>query len=29
MRGVYEAVRLAEGFYWVGAVDWGLRDVHG
>lgn len=29
MRGVYEAVRLAEGFYWVGAVDWGLRDFHG
>ncbi len=29
MSGVYEAVRLAEGFYWVGAVDWGLRDFHG
>lgn len=29
MARVYEAVPITEGFYWVGAVDWGLRDFHG
>jgi len=29
MARVYEAIPIAEGFYWVGAVDWGLRDFHG
>ncbi len=25
----YEAVRISEHVYWVGAVDWGVRDFHG
>lgn len=29
MKSVYEAVRITDDFYWVGAVDWGLRDFHG
>jgi len=27
--GVYEAVRLTEKVYWVGAIDWSIRDFHG
>lgn len=29
MSGTWRAVELMEGFYWVGAVDWDLRDFHG
>ncbi|MDW7733017.1 MAG: FprA family A-type flavoprotein [Methanolobus sp.] len=25
----YEPLELAEGIYWVGVVDWNLRDFHG
>ncbi|MGA2105917.1 MAG: FprA family A-type flavoprotein, partial [Methanoregula sp.] len=24
-----KATKLAEGVYWVGAIDWNLRDYHG
>jgi len=27
--GVFEAVKLTEKVYWVGAIDWGIRDFHG
>lgn len=29
MRGVFEAVRITDKVYWVGAVDWNVRDFHG
>ena len=29
MSGTWKAVELMEGFHWVGAVDWDLRDFHG
>ncbi len=29
MKGAYEAVELREGFYWVGAIDWEIRNFHG
>jgi flavorubredoxin len=29
MSRTYEAVKLSDGFYWVGAVDWDIRDFHG
>ena len=25
----YQAVRISEHVYWVGAIDWSLRDFHG
>ncbi len=25
----YEAVKVSENVYWVGAIDWGVRDFHG
>ena len=25
----FEAVQITERVYWVGAIDWGVRDVHG
>jgi flavorubredoxin len=28
-NGPYQAVRISEHIYWVGAIDWGLRDFHG
>lgn len=27
--GVFQAVRLSDKVYWVGAIDWGIRDFHG
>jgi len=27
--GVFEAVRLTDSVYWVGAIDWAVRDFHG
>lgn len=29
MRGIYKAVPLTDRVYWVGAVDWNIRDFHG
>ncbi len=29
MENVYKAVKVSEHVYWVGAVDWGIRDFHG
>jgi len=28
-KHVFQAVRISDTVYWVGAVDWGLRDFHG
>lgn len=25
----YKAIKLTEKLYWVGAIDWGIRDFHG
>jgi len=25
----FEAVRISEHVYWVGAIDWAIRDFHG
>jgi flavorubredoxin len=29
MRKPFKAVRVSDHVYWVGAVDWGIRDFHG
>ncbi len=29
MRNVFSAVKVTEKVYWVGAVDWNVRDFHG
>ncbi|MEA3366927.1 MAG: flavodoxin domain-containing protein [Planctomycetota bacterium] len=29
MAHVYDAVRLTDRVYWVGAIDWGIREFHG
>jgi len=29
MAGPFKAVKVSDDVYWVGAVDWGLRDFHG
>ncbi|MBN2298681.1 MAG: FprA family A-type flavoprotein [Deltaproteobacteria bacterium] len=29
MLGIYKAVKISEHVYWVGAVDWTIRDFHG
>ena len=29
MQTVYQAVRISEHVYWVGAIDWNVRDFHG
>jgi len=29
MTGVYQAVKISEHVYWVGAIDWTIRDFHG
>lgn len=29
MSETYKAVKITEHVYWVGAVDWGIRDFHG
>jgi flavorubredoxin len=29
MSESFEAVKITDNVYWVGAVDWGLRDFHG
>ncbi|MBU2055445.1 MAG: FprA family A-type flavoprotein, partial [Proteobacteria bacterium] len=29
MMGPYKAVRVTEDVWWVGAIDWNIRDFHG
>lgn len=29
MSGVFEAVKVSEHVWWVGAIDWSVRDFHG
>jgi len=29
MSGHFEAVKISDHVYWVGAIDWGIRDFHG
>ena len=29
MATPYQAVKIAEDVYWVGAIDWTLRNFHG
>lgn len=29
MSGSYRAVKVTDRVYWVGAIDWGVRDFHG
>jgi flavorubredoxin len=29
MENVYKAVRISDHVYWVGAIDWHIRDFHG
>jgi len=29
MADVYKAVKLTDRVYWVGAIDWTIRDFHG
>ena len=29
MHSPFKAVRISENVYWVGAIDWSLRDFHG
>jgi len=29
MAHVYDAVQLTDRVYWVGAIDWGIREFHG
>ncbi len=29
MNGPFEAVKISDKAYWVGAVDWAIRDFHG
>ncbi len=29
MEDVYKAVKVSEHVYWVGAIDWNIRDFHG
>ncbi len=29
MSGYFQAVKVSENVYWVGAIDWELRDFHG
>ncbi len=29
MSGPYRAVRITDDVYWVGAIDWNIRDFHG
>lgn len=29
MKDIYSAVKVSENVYWVGAIDWTIRDFHG
>ena len=25
----FKAIKVTDNVYWVGAIDWGIRDFHG
>jgi flavorubredoxin len=29
MKDIYSAVKVTDNVYWVGAIDWTIRDFHG
>ena len=29
MKDIYSAIKVTDNVYWVGAIDWGIRDFHG
>ncbi|HOW56969.1 MAG TPA: FprA family A-type flavoprotein, partial [Smithellaceae bacterium] len=29
MENIYNAIKVSEHVYWVGAIDWTVRDFHG
>ena len=29
MKDIYSAVKVSDNVYWVGAIDWTIRDFHG
>jgi flavorubredoxin len=29
VKNVMRAVKITENVYWVGAIDWNIRDFHG
>jgi flavorubredoxin len=29
MKDIYQAIKISEHVYWVGAIDWRIRDFHG
>ena len=29
MKDIYSAIKVSEHVYWVGAIDWSIRDFHG
>jgi hypothetical protein len=29
MNKIFQAVKVADSVYWVGAIDWNIRDFHG
>ena len=29
MADIYSAIKISESVYWVGAIDWTIRDFHG
>ena len=29
MEDIYSAIQISEHVYWVGAIDWTIRDFHG
>jgi hypothetical protein len=29
MQDAYKAVKISDPVYWVGAIDWNIRDFHG
>ena len=29
MKGIYSAIKVTDNVYWVGAIDWTIRDFHG
>ena len=29
MSGIFKPIKISEHVYWVGAIDWTIRDFHG
>jgi flavorubredoxin len=29
MTNIYSAIQVSDHVYWVGAIDWSIRDFHG